>query len=123
MLRLDQTLPESSLLMTAVHFPISLFKTNLLLGFTVLERKQATLLNTVTKTHLEYLRNTWPPQNIIPIVWPYKHFIYFMTFYKGNSIFFQVLPHLTTTIFIKLSKNQDLFIQINHDLYFCKSLF
>lgn len=58
MLRLDQTIPESSLLITAVHFPIHLFKINILSCFPGLKRKQVTLLNTVTMTHLEYLRNT-----------------------------------------------------------------
>lgn len=59
MLSLDQTIPESSLLITAVHFPIHLFKINILLCFTGPKRKQVTLLNTVTRTHLEYLRNIY----------------------------------------------------------------
>lgn len=88
----------------ADHRPLSLmFKLILLLCFAVLECKQETLLNAVIRTHWipkKYL----PSQSNTPLVWPYTHFTYFMTFDMENSIVFKSFHNWTLRFFRKLAK-------------------
>lgn len=106
-LRRAQTAPQSSLLITG-HFPTCL---NLTFSCAV----QKILLSAVshrTQKDLPAQSNALQPGP--------THIHSSHDFGKGHSIVFKSFHKHPPQLFRKLAKNQPLFIQATHDLYFCK---